>query len=462
MKHSTERLGIEELSSIYDRENENFLRDWMEFLSFKSISTDPINSEDCARCADWVVQHLQQIGFKAEIIPTSSKPLVFGEYRASSKDAKTVVFYGHYDVQPIDPIDLWKSPPFSPTVREGRLYARGAQDNKGQVMYFLKAVHSLIKEGKLNCNVKVVIEGEEECGSEGLSAVLDDIAPQIKSDVMIVCDTGTIQDDYSTVTMGLRGIVHCEIRLDGSNTDLHSGMFGGIVPNPATEIARLVASLHNPDGSIAVEGYYQGVEEPSSAELKLADSAPIDVSRLEASLGIKTCGGEIGRSLASRRGFRPTIEINGIHSGYGGPGSKTIIPAFAIAKISSRIVDGQDPERCLELIEKHLKKNAPPGLKFSLLSPHVSGKALKLSADSELAKKAKGVLEQVTPGKTVFMWEGASIPIVARFAEVSGAAPLLVGFGLDQDAIHAPNESFSIEQFRKGFLYSALILQELS
>lgn len=451
----------EQSESIFRSEQDRIVSEWKEFLRFKSISTDPTYNNDCTHCATWLCDHLKSIGFQAELIPTISKPLVYAELASSNKNAPTVLFYGHYDVQPVDPLDAWTSPPFEPEVRNGRMYARGAEDNKGQVFYFIKAVEALIKNKVELPNLKILIEGEEESGGKAIAHSLPSIAQRIRADILMVCDTGTMSSEFGTITMGLRGIVATEVRLDGPKYDLHSGVHGGVVPNPATAIARIVASLHNADGSVAIEGFNDSIRPYDPEDLKLAESAPFDLNWYQGQVGVAATGGEKGRSFFERRGFRPTVEINGIHSGYGGPGAKTIIPSYSIAKISARLVAGQDPAKCITAIEEHIRKQVPEGLRISFISRENGAGALSLSAKSEVVKKAKAVLDQICPKPTVFMWEGASVPIIPGLAQAAGAEPLLVGFGMEEDLIHAPNESFSIEQFRLGFLYVALFLQDI-
>lgn len=451
------RQALEYFESNHDR----FIQEWVEFLKFKSISTDPKHADDCVACALWLSKHLEKLGVKSELIPTPAKPMVFAVADPAQSKSPTVLFYGHYDVQPTDPQEAWVSPPFQPVIREGRLYARGAQDNKGQTFYVIKALEYLLKSNKLSCPVRLLIEGEEEDGSKGITVTLPSIRDRIRSDILMVCDTGTLTKECATITMGLRGLITLEVKLSGSSHDLHSGVFGGVAPNPAIQIARLVASLHNADGSIAVEGYLDGVPEISEADRKVAHDTPIPLEAVESIIGVPLTGGEEKYSAIERRGFRPTIEVNGLHSGYGGPGTKTIIPSYAIVKITSRLVAGQNPQRCLDLLVQHVQKNAPRGLKLEIVSKGIGGPAVVVDSSSPVIKTAREVLDKLTPKGTCLMWEGASIPIIPALAETAGAKPLLVGFGLEEDCIHAPNESFSLEQFKRGFLYASLLLLEL-
>lgn len=447
--------------SFFDREFEQnlprFLEEWKQLLSFASVSTDPAREPDCLACAEWLKSHLEGIGFQAEILPTPSKPCVFASWPGDPKKP-TVLFYGHYDVQPADPLALWKSDPFKPELRDGRLYARGAQDNKGQTFYFMKAIETLIRSKGLQYPVKILLEGEEESGSSGITAALPAWRDRLAADVLMVCDTGSISAERPTITMGLRGIIRVEVKLSGPYHDLHSGVHGGLVKNPAVEMAKLLATLYTPEGGINVKGYYDGIRTVGPADRRFVEDFPFDPGEYARQTGAQPVGGERGLSPAERRGFRPTIEINGLHSGYDGPGTKTIIPAQAFAKLTSRLVEGQDPDRCLALLIDHLKAHAPEGLKFELAQHGVGGAALSLTSESELIKRTKEVLDGISGRETILMWEGASIPIIPSLSKVSGGEPLLVGFGLEEDSIHAPNESFSIAQLKSGFMYVSMML----
>lgn len=454
-------VNKESLQTYYQENWNRFLEEWKTLLSFQSISTDPSYNDACTECAQWLIEHLKGMGLETELLDTPGKPVVYGFYKGK-EGAQTVLYYGHYDVQPVDPVEDWDSPPFEAALRGERLYARGAQDNKGQTFYFLKALETLIKNDALHCNVKIFLEGEEECGSKGITAVIPEWEERLQGDVLMVCDTGAVAAGVPTVTMGLRGILHLEARIEGINHDLHSGSHGGLVKNPAMEMARLMATLHDDKGKIQVEGFYEGVEDIDPEDRTLANAAPFDAGAYEKQIGAPPQGGEEGFSPAERKGFRPTIEINGFHSGYGGPGGKTIVPSFAEVKLSSRLVSKQDPQACLDRFVAHLEKHAPDGLKLIISHASVGGPALSLSSKSPVIQKARGVLEELSPNPPVFSWEGGSIPVVASLAAASGAEPLLVGFGLEEDRIHAPNESFSIKQFEQGFLYAAMMLTKLS
>ena len=435
------------------------IENWKAFLRFPSVSADPAHVADCRACAAWLCAHLSGMGLDVEQIETTGKPVVLAE-RRGRPGSPTVLFYGHYDVQPPDPLDQWHTPPFEPDLRDGRLYARGAEDNKGQIMFALTAIESLIRHGVLLPTVKVILEGEEEHGSRGITEFLDAQAKRVTADILLVHDCQAVHTGQPTIVMGLRGVLSLTVRLDGPRHDLHSGVHGGLAPNPATAMARLLATLHHADGRVAVDGFYDGVEPPTAEERALANAVADNAASYAAAIGVPPVGGERDFTPAERVGFRPCLDINGMHSGYGGAGSKTIIPANALAKLSARVVSGQNPKHVMAAIVRHLEHNAPAGLRLSLSDLSVPGPALRLRLDSPIAQRARAILE--AGGEPVaFLWDGASIPIVARLAQASGAEPLLVGFGLESDCIHAPNESFPLEQFRKGHAFVAAFLAGL-
>jgi acetylornithine deacetylase/succinyl-diaminopimelate desuccinylase-like protein len=450
----------EELDSHFEAERPRFLDEWKEFVRFPSVSTVPAHAADCEACADWLVRHLTGLGLKAEKLPTGGRPAVFAS-RPAEAGHPTVLLYGHYDVQPADPLALWASPPFAPEVRDGRLYGRGASDNKGQVHYALKAVETLLRRGELGAGFKVLLDGEEESGSCGLLPSLPKWRDRLRADVLLVCDTGTPRLGVPTLVMGLRGIVHLTVRVGGLTHDLHSGTHGGVVPNPAQEMARLVASLHNEAGGVAVAGFLDGLVSPTDAERTLAEAMGTDEREYVSETGVPPVGGEQGFTPVERRGFRPTIEVNGLHSGYGGEGTKTIIPTHAVAKLSARLVPGQNPEASLAAIERHLAARAPRGLRLEFAERHLSGEGFRLNPESPVARHARDVLQQLFGMPPILLWEGASIPVVPALARAAGADPLLVGFSAPEDRIHAPNESFGLSQYKQGYLYVATWLASL-
>jgi acetylornithine deacetylase/succinyl-diaminopimelate desuccinylase-like protein len=373
----------------------------------------------------------------------------------------TVLFYGHYDVQPVDPAEEWISPPFEPVVRNGRVYARGASDDKGQVLYVLKSLEQLVRAGSLRARVKILLEGEEESGSGGLQRNIAGWGQMLKADVLMVADTDMTSAGAPAIVVGLRGLISATVEISGPLHDLHSGMHGGVAPNPAAAMARLISGLHTDRGTIAVEGFYDGIKPPNRRENELARNLVFDPSEYVKETGVPPVGGDQSRTPVERLAFQPSIDINGIHSGYGGKGSKTVLPARALAKITCRLAAGQDPDRCLALLRKHLASHAPAGLNLSIAESGVHGPGFRLNPDSPMAARAKAILDNLTGKAAEMVWSGASIPIVSALALASGAEPLLVGFSAHEDAIHAPNESFAVERFRLGFEYAMRFLSSL-
>jgi acetylornithine deacetylase/succinyl-diaminopimelate desuccinylase-like protein len=457
---SVRTLTRDAFNEIFEANSERYIEEWKEFLRFPSLGAFEEHKQDCRNCATWVVEQLSTMGLESSILETGHQPAAYA-HRPAAPGQKTVLFYGHYDVQPADPLGDWTTPPFEPDLRDGRLYARGAEDNKGQVMYVLKAIETLLQNDALNVGLKILIEGEEECGSQGLNASVDQWHEKLDADILMVCDTGTVRSGIPTITMGLRGVIFMALRLTGPDHDLHSGVHGGVCPNPAQGMAALLASLHDSKGHIAIEGFCDDIIEPSARALELANDIPLNADEYRSDTGAPPVGGERDFTARERIGFRPTIEINGVHSGFGGQGTKTIIPSGAEAKISSRLVPGQDPDRCLDLIRKHLEAHTPPGLQLAIWDCMSAGPGFRLDPDSELISQAHAVLTDLSPHRPAYVWEGASVPIVSALAQAAEAEPLLIGFGHDEDRIHAPNESFSIEQFRQGFLYACLFLSRL-
>jgi acetylornithine deacetylase/succinyl-diaminopimelate desuccinylase-like protein len=451
---------MKRFEQYFAEHQDRFVSEWKEFLSFKSISADPAFKKDCEDCAEWVRAHLEKMGFVSTLWSSDSLPVVFAE-KKGDESKPVILFYGHYDVQPVDPIDLWHSDPFNGTIRDGRMYARGAEDNKGQVFFFFKALEALIASGAKLPTIKILIEGEEESGSDALHAGASKWSQDLKADVMMVCDTDMLEPGRPAITMGLRGIAHCELRVYGPKMDVHSGMYGGVIMNPLQALVKVVAALHKDDGSVAVPGFYDGASEPSQQEIEMVRAAPIDLDRMSDFLGVPLAGGEARFGPLERRGLRPTIEVNGIGGGYQGAGGKTVIPSYGIAKLSMRLVAGQDPHKTLDKVVSYLKSAAPRGTTVEVGDLSVGGPALRLPVESDVLKIAERAIERGFGIKPVYIWNGASIPIIPTLAHASGAAPLLVGFGLDQDNIHSPNESFSLKQFEEGYRYVCSFFSEL-
>jgi len=462
--------------------NSSDSREYFDLVRFPTVGADPLHLRDCIQAATWLKKWLVGIGAEAELIVPqacgasfeSSVPVVFAEVKGP-EGAPTVLIYGHYDVQPPEPLEDWLTPPFEPTVRDGRVYARGTQDDKGQSFAFLCGLRRFLAEHPQRLNVKIVLDGQEESGSCTLFRLLEDVSfrKRLAADVLLVCDTSATAELRPAIVAGLRGVNHFTVTLTAANRDLHSGEYGGIAPNAAQVMAELMASLHNPDGSIAVSGFRDGIEPPSADELRVAEEAmracaksfagsedPV-AAMYAADIGTEPTGGQLGKTIVQRNSFEPTIEINGIHSGYGGPGSKTVIPCIAIAKISTRLVPGQSPRQSYEAIRRHLKDRCPKGLKIELTELTGDASGFRLPLSSPLFRLAEDVLAEMDERGAVFQWDGASIPVVSALRQASGAAPLMVGWGQPEDRIHSPNESFSIEQFEKAKDWGYRILSAL-
>ena len=436
--------------------------EYFELLKFESVGADPTKLRDCVNCATWLKKWLEGLGFTGELLSEKfSPPVVFAE-RKGSEDAPTVLIYGHYDVQPADPVAEWKTPPFEPTVVGDRVYCRGAQDDKGQTFAFLCGLRDYLAANAANApTIKVLIEGQEESGSAALAALAPTLRRKIAAEVLLVCDTSAAEGLRPAIVAGLRGVAHCTVRLRAANRDLHSGEYGGIAPNAAQGLAELIASLHNPDGSIAVAGFRDGIEPPAHDELRAAESAAPDEKAYERDIGCEPCGGQLGKTVVQRNSFEPTIEVNGIHSGYGGAGAKTVIPCEAIAKLSMRLVPGQSPVHAMETLRAHLESHLPRGMKLSIEDVTGGAAGFRLPLASPIFRLADDVLRGMDARGPVFQWDGASIPVVSVLREASGAAPLLVGWGQPEDRIHSPNESYSFGQFAKAREWAVRILSAL-
>ena len=438
-------------------------KDYFELLKFQTVGAEKEHLRDCVQCATWLKKWLKSIGAEAELIVPQrdqgsrigeqdfalSVPVVYGEIKGQ-EGATTVLLYGHYDVQPADPIGEWETPPFEPTVKGDRIYCRGAQDDKGQFFAFLCGLRERLnlKTSKLP-SIKILLDGQEESGSVGLFKLLEnkEFRKKLSADVMLVCDTSAAADLRPAIVAGLRGVNHFTVTLTAANRDLHSGEYGGIAPNAAQGMAELMASLHNADGSIAVSGFRDGIEPPTHEELEKATEGMASEEMYAKDIGTEPCGGQLGKTIVQRNCFEPTVEVNGIHSGYGGPGSKTVIPCQAIAKLSTRLVPGQNPAKAYEAVKRHLKDHCPKGMEVELSELTGEAPAFRLPLASPLFRLAADVLGEMDPRGAVFQWDGASIPVIAAIREASGAAPLLVGWGQPEDCIHSPNESYSVRQF---------------
>ncbi|MBI3143313.1 MAG: dipeptidase [Bacteroidetes bacterium] len=426
-----------------------FVEELKEFLRIPSVSANPDFEDDVFDAAEFVKGKLLEAGADvAEICPTAGYPIVYGE-KMVDPALPTVLVYGHYDVQPADPYDLWESPPFEPTERNGSLYARGACDDKGQVYMHIKAFEYMVREKALPCNVKFMIEGEEEVGSANLGNYITENKARLKADVILISDTSMLGIDTPSITVGLRGLAYLEVEVTGPNRDLHSGVYGGAVANPANVLAQMIASLHNSDGSIAIPGFYEEVLAVSPIEKEAMARIPFNEPEYKAHLDIAQVGGETGYTVYEKTSVRPTLDVNGMWSGYTGEGAKTVLPSKAFAKISMRLVPNQHPDTISELFTKHFKSLAPASVKVKV-TPHHGGEPVVVPVDLVEYQAASRAYEATFGKVPIPVRSGGSIPIVALFEKVLGLKSIMMGFGLDSDAIHSPNEKFDLANFYKG------------
>ena len=445
------------------RHHDRFLEELMAYLRIPSVSAQSGHRQDVQRCAQWLKDHCESIGLKARLIPTQGHPIVLARTprRARSKKPHFMV-YGHYDVQPPEPFDLWTSPPFEPRIQGDNLFARGSTDNKGQHFVHLKAVEAYLKTGQeLPCDISFLIEGEEEVGSECLTPALQKLKPELDVAAVVVSDNGMPSLKHPALTYGLRGVTACELTLIGPNRDLHSGIYGGAVDNPAMVLCQMLAQLRDAQGRVKVPGFYDDVQPLSRLERAQARKFPLKDSVMARALGVRSLFGEKGFLTVEQRAARPTLEINGLTSGYQGEGSKTIIPSKASAKITCRLVPNQDPKKILRLLKKHLQSICPKTMRLHFEAGH-SGKAYLTAPDGPFAKAALDALEMAFGHQPILMREGGSIPIVNEFKQVLGVDTLLLGLGLPDDNAHSPNEKMSLTAFTKGMHMSAELWQNLA
>ena len=432
---------------------ERFLEELKDFLAIPSISTSPEHAADVQRAAEWVGGQLSALGMdNVQIMPTGGHPVVYGEQLKAGKDAPTVLIYGHYDIQPVDPLELWKSDPFKAEVRDDNLYARGASDMKGQVIASLKAVESIARTrdtGNFPVNLKWLIEGEEEIGSEHLGDFIKQNAKLLQADFCINPDAGMINANAPTITYGLRGLAYFEIRVHGPDHDLHSGLFGGTVHNPAQALAELIAGMHDKKGRITLPGFYHSVRKVSKAERADIARLPTTAKHFLKQTGAPALWGERDYSPEERVSIRPTLEVNGLLSGFTGEGSKTVLPTWAMAKISCRLVPDQDPDEIHKCMIKYMKKHAPKTIKWEVKNLHNSGVAITEKDSAGIRAMAKG-LEQVWGKRPLFKREGGSIGVVVQLQKHLGVESVLTGFGLPEDNIHSPNEKLHLPTWSRG------------
>ncbi|HEX8696167.1 MAG TPA: dipeptidase [Longimicrobium sp.] len=440
---------------------EQSLAELNEWLRIPSVSAKSEHRGDTAAAAEWLAGRMKAAGLAAEVIPTDGHPVVLGEWRGAGEGAPTLLVYGHYDVQPAEPLDEWQSPPFEPTVRDGKLFARGSVDDKGQVYLHLKAVESLLADGgALPVNVVFLVEGEEEVGSPNLGQFLGANASRLRCDAVLIHDTTMFAPGLPSITIGLRGLAYMEVRVQGPATDLHSGAYGGAVVNPANALARIIAALHDERGRVTVPGFYDKVRELTPPERQAIAGLPFEEETLRAEVGAPKLGGEQGYGPLERIWARPTLDVNGLLSGYTGEGAKTVLPARAMAKVSMRLVPDQDYKEVESAFTDHVLSLAPEGVKVEVEALH-GGQPWYAEPSGPVFDAARRALARAFGREPVTIREGGSIPIVQQFQEILGAPVVLIGFGLPGENAHAPNEWMSVENFHKGAEAVALLYEEL-
>lgn len=440
---------MEKLAQYLETHKERFLEELFGLIRIPSISSINDHKPDMHRAAEYWKESILKAGAdKAEIIVTAGNPVVYGE-KMIDASLPTVLVYGHYDVMPVDPLNLWDSPPFEPEVREGKIYARGADDDKGQAFMHAKAFEAMVKTGNLTCNVKFMIEGEEEIGSPNLEQFCNDHKEMLKADIILVSDTSMIAQDIPSITVGLRGLAYLEVEVTGPNRDLHSGLFGGAVANPINILSQMIASLTDEKNHITIPGFYDKVIELSAEERAEMAKAPFNEEEYKKAIDVKALHGEQGYSTNERTGIRPTLDVCGIWGGYTGEGAKTVLPSKASAKISMRLVPDQDHEEIAELFKNHFESLAPASVRVKVTPLH-GGQGYVSPTDTIAYQAASKAYETTFGKKPIPVRSGGSIPIISTFERVLGIKSILMGFGLESDAIHSPNENYPLFNFYKG------------
>jgi len=434
----------------YQQKNKDkFLEELLNLLRIPSISARSENKADMKNCAEAVKKQLLAAGAdKVEIYETAGHPVVYGE-KITDPSKPTVLVYGHYDVQPADPLELWQSGPFEPVIKDGKIYARGACDDKGQFYMHIKALETMVQTDSLFTNIKFLIEGEEEVGSPNLAKFVSSKKDLLKADVVLISDTAMISLDTPSIDIGVRGLSYIEVEVTGPNRDLHSGVYGGAVANPITMLAKMIASCHDEDNHITIPGFYDDVIDSPAEERKLMSKAPYSESEYKKDLGVKTLWGEKGYTTSERTGIRPTLELNGIWGGYTGEGAKTVLPSKATAKISARLVPNQSSTAITEKLLNYFKAIAPPGVTVKA-EEHHGGEPYMTPVDSKAYQAASKAIEATFNKKPIPVRGGGSIPICALFEKELGVKIVFMGFGLDSDNLHSPNEKFNLENYYKG------------
>jgi acetylornithine deacetylase/succinyl-diaminopimelate desuccinylase-like protein len=440
---------------------DRYLDELKEYLAIPSISALPQHAADVRRCAEWTADEMRRIGLQnVRLVETPGHPVVYGDW-LGAEGAPTILFYGHYDVQPVDPLELWESPPFEATIRDGEIYARGAADDKGQVFMHFKAIEAHLKQNRrLPVNMKVILEGEEEVGSANLDDFIKEHQTELKADVVVISDSPMFDRGIPSICYGLRGLVYFQIDLRGTKSDLHSGSFGGAVANPNMVLAQILAQMKDRGGRVKIPGFYDDVQELREEERAEWKRLPFNETRYRKELGAPKLFGESGYSTLERVWARPTLEVNGILGGFTGEGAKTVIPAVAMAKVSMRLVPNQDPDRIAELFEAYVKKVAPKTVEVKVTRMH-GGKPWMTEFDNPFVQAAGRAIEKGFGKTPVFNREGGSIPVVATFQEILGLPSVLFGVGLPDENAHAPNEKLDLQNFHGGVIASAYLYQEI-
>ncbi len=440
---------MQEIKKYVEENQQRFLDELFELLRFPSVSADPKYKGDVLKTADFIAQKLREAGAdNVEVCPTAGYPIVYGE-KITDPSRPTVLVYGHYDVQPADPLELWETPPFEPQIREGKIYARGSADDKGQFYMHVKAFELMTRTGNVPCNVKFMIEGEEEVGSNNLGIFVKENIERLKADIVLISDTSMISMEHPSLEAGLRGLSYLEVEVTGPNRDLHSGVYGGAVANPANVLCKMIASLHDENNHITIPGFYDDVQVLNDAQRQELNKAPYGEEEYKQDLGVKELLGEKGYTTIERTGIRPTLDVNGIWGGYIGEGAKTVLPSKAFAKISMRLVPNQKSHKITELFQKHFESIAPEYVTVQV-RPHHGGEPVVTPTEGIAYQAAEKAMEEAFGKKPIPTRGGGSIPIVALFEEVLGVKTVLMGFGLDSDNIHSPNEKYGVDNYLKG------------
>ncbi len=453
--------SLEYFSNKFDSEKDALLSDFFEYLRFKTISAQSQYKPEIRACIDWLKKRLENMSLETQIWETIGHPCIFAQNLDAGLDKPTVLIYLHYDVQPVDPVDLWDTPPFEPTLVDGNIYARGACDNKGQAFYTLAALKAVFeKEGSYPINLKILIEGEEEVGSGNLQDVVVEKKEEVKADYVLIVDSDIPNEDTPAITVGIRGICTSEITLEGPNTDLHSGLYGGVVYNPLQALCEVLSKFHNADGSVTIPGFYDAIKDLSPEDKKDL-YLDFDEDVLKKEVGVEALGGEKDFSPLERMGLRPTFEINGLWGGYIDEGFKTVIPSLAHAKVSMRLVPDQDPLEVYKLFEKHIKSLIPNGFKLTLDNTHSPAPPFRASFDSKIAEAASWAYTEVFSKPCMKYAGGGSLPVTLSLKEASGGEVIAMGVAISSDKIHAPNEHLALSRIKQGYLIISQLIEKL-